>query len=925
MRRFRRLPCVLVLALLGVQPVVGCASNAPAGPPDPPPPDGGPPDPPDPPDFEPPANEAAPTVDIATPSDGESVEPTIVVEGTAHDDSGLASVFVQVGPNAPKLATSIDGFRTWTFESSTPLGTFAIEAVAYDTGGRRTGMPARILVNRAPAGGGGASPPSVVIASPEDGATPRDLNVLVTGTASDDLAVVRMEVLRNGELLEERRVETEDFFTTWARLVSLLPGQENELVVRAYDELGNVGEDSITLHGRAEVDRDPPELEVTSPSDGAVVDTDVLEVTGAASDRLGVREVKVRAGQAFGGTGAIDFGDWVFADTDDGFASFEADLPIPSGEVTIEVKAIDVSGLATTVTLAIDNDFVAEWGAERRIPLFLRATPDTTVRLELDQEGTNEVIPANVQQNLDLLEIDPTALVLSALEQIKFACGDDWQEDSEDPNHDCDLTPLGQTFMGSNGSWETSAEYSLVRLLTMTPANVDVSGTSIEGLEELAGALSILGLDFREILADTLGIGATDEVVGTAAVVDALKTNLLASHPRTGPNGEIPITLYDAMNDLAPLATTLGPAGGHPGIVDPSSPPHGVVLDDDFLMTIVAESNLRWLDGVDLDGGKDYLAVVVDTVGPTFGDVLEFDFEDPARFQIDGIVAAPTADLRIRVNETAAFIPACTANTASETTNCQSNLPGTPFGTSYIWSRPAHNLEHIVARAAYNQYDTRDNIQNSYLLGACIVRVGDDDEPAGWTRFYTTFGLGNPPEDQYLWELISEIGQVALHRLPAGTLSEGAANVAFTLQDVDVGITADEIRDAVRPTLQAQASTLSEMLLGDFSANNGPVDFYYRRAADNVPTLYFVAPSDPRPTPGYGYTKPGFWSNPELTAKASSTILAGSGDTTHEKIRLPVGQTVLYAQDEAGGVYRLRFVVGADATAIAVYVSRRAS
>jgi hypothetical protein len=915
---------LLSLTLVAAQFISACASGALDPSITPPPPDGGvePPPPPPVPGPLPPKNESAPTVEITSPSDGDDVEASIVVRGTAADDSGLASVFVQVGPNTPRLATTTDGFRTWSFESATPLGTFAVEAVAYDTDGRRTAMPARVLVSRAPSDAGAASP-TVVIASPEDGITTRDVNVVVTGTASDDVAVVRMEVERNGEILEERRIDTEDFFATWARLVPLLSGQENVLVFRAFDELGNTGEATITLVGRAELDRDPPQLEVASPEGGDIVDTVAVEVTGSASDNLGVREVKVRAGQSFAGTGDVVFEEWVFATTDDGFATFSANLPIPSGDITLEVKAIDVSGLATSALIELSSTFVAEWGAEQRIPLFIREVPDTTVRLELDHEGTNEVIPENVQRNLDLLEVDPEALILSSLDQIKNACGTDWQLASEDPNHDCDLTSLGQTFEGSNGSWETSAEYSLVRLLTMTSANVVVDGTSIEGLKELAGALSILGLDFREILADTLGVASTDEIVGTDAVAEALQTNLLASHPNTGPNGELPITLYDAMNDLAPLATTLGPAGGHPGIIDPSSPPNGVVLGGDFLMTIVAESNLRWLDGIDLDGGKDYLAVVVDTVGPSYDDVLEFDFEDPARFEIDGIVDAPTVDLRIQVEETASFISACT--TGEQTTaNCQGNLPTTPFGSSYVWSRPAWELEHIIARAAFNQYELRDDIRNSYLVGACIVRVGDEDEPAGWTRFYTTFGLGNPPEDQYLWELISEVGQVALHRLPAGTLAEGAANVAFTLEDVDVGITAEEIREAVRPTLQDQASMLSDMLLGDYAANNGPVDFYYRRGADDVPTLFFVAPTDPRPTPGYSYENPGFFSDATLTTKVSTTHLPGSGDTDHEKVRLSTGETVLYAEDEAGSIYRLRFVVGADPTEIAVYVSRRA-
>lgn len=42
-------------------------------------------------------------------------------------------------------------------------------------------------------------------------------------TARDDRAVVRMEVRRDGEVVEDRAVETDDFFAHWATLVALPP------------------------------------------------------------------------------------------------------------------------------------------------------------------------------------------------------------------------------------------------------------------------------------------------------------------------------------------------------------------------------------------------------------------------------------------------------------------------------------------------------------------------------------------------------------------------------------------------------------------------------------------------------------------------------------------------------------------------------
>ena len=184
--------------------------------------------------------------------------------------------------------------------------------------------------------------------------------------------------------------------------------------------------------------------------------------------------------------------------------------------------------------------------------------------------------------------------------------------------------------------------------------------------------------------------------------------------------------------------------------------------------------------------------------------------------------------------------------------------------------------------------------------------MGQDGNPAGWSVFDVLFNIGNPPKDQYLWELIGEVAQVALHQFGSTTVPEGQANVAFTLSGVPVGLTADQIRSAVRPVLQSQAPELSKNLLGDYAKNNGPVDFFYQRGADGSPYLFFVAASDPRPVTTYGYTKPGFFDDQNLAQKASTTADGGSGDTAHEKLKLTPGDRTVYLADEQGKAYRLR-------------------
>ncbi|MGB1700037.1 MAG: hypothetical protein ACPHRO_08800, partial [Nannocystaceae bacterium] len=547
--------------------------------------------------------------------------------------------------------------------------------------------------------------------------------------------------------------------------------------------------------------------------------------------------------------------------------------------------------------------------------LRLNDTPPPALELAMNRDEVGELFGDTASEIL-LLELDSTTLLQNTLTEIKNSCGTDWQLDQSNPNHDCGLTALGQSFIGTDGTWQTSAEYSLVRILTMTPANAKVEGTSLEGVQELADLLG-LGGGFGQILADGLGIGRTTEFISTAAIVDAIKEDVLASHPAFEGQTMIRFTLEDALTDLASMTARFGPSGGHPGILDPSFPMSGQALGPDFQMSAIATSNMRIADGIDLDVGKDYVNVIFDTTGPTFDDPLEFDFEDPEKFSMTGIIEDLTVDLRFAVEEWTGFVNTCTDHPP-----CQDNLPASPVTSESVWAKPPWTMEYVVADAARLLYDDRVHFA-SYVLGAAEVRIGQNGDPPGWVEYFTLLNLGNPPPSQYLWESIMEVAQVALHNPPQVTFPEGAADVAFTLQDMAVGITGPEIEDAVRPYLQAQSSALANYLLGDYTKNNGLVDFYFRRASNGVPYLFFVTDEDLPPGATYTHATPGFFSDPSLSAdtKVSKINIEGVEDVTHEKLPLTEGLQVVYVEDAAGLVYRLRInAQGAEDDEIEVYV-----
>jgi hypothetical protein len=869
---------------------------------------------------------AGPTIEITAPDDGTLVPAgTVVIEGIANDSSGVATVVVQVASNLPVLAQTNDAWRTWRAEVPVGVGPFEVRAWGYDVDGLRSTDVDSVLL-QGPSIAADDAAPTVAIEVPDDGSLALQPIVLVRGTTEDDGGVVRMELLRNGELLEERPVETDSFFADWVRLVPLLPGEQNVLEFVAYDRRGATGSATITLTGRGIDDRDAPELVVLTPTVDAVLDDTTIVVRGTAIDAVGVRAVEVRS-KRLGDDGLPITTEWRPATTTDAFATFDATLELEPGEATIDVRAIDVSGLTTVQSVDVLVDVVAEYGPERVMRLRLRpevAQAPTTLRVPRNRIG--EVLSEEIQREILMLELDPTDLLRNTMNAIKTACGTAWRNDSPNPNHDCSLTELGRTFVGTDGTWRTSPEYALVRLLTMTPANVQVAGTSIAGLQELADGSFFgitIGGGFSQILADSLGISRTTEITGTEAVVSSLREYLIGTHPASTPDGRMPVTLYDALQDMRPLGERFGPVPEHPGVVDPGTPAYGQVFEEDSAMVLTASSNLQWLDGVDLLEGKEYMAVVVDRIGPTFNDVIEFDFSTDETFRVEGLVDTPVTDMRFQVFENDTFVSSCNGTDA-----CVANLPGSPTSTGSYWAQPKWQLESIVARAAYLQYQTRRSLRCyiNFLGCQAEVRIGQGSYPAGWAEFYIILGLGNPPRDQYIWELITEVGQVALHRVPAGTIAEGLADVAFNLKGIEVGITAAELQETVRPYLQDQAARISALVLGDYRTNNGNLDFYYRTGADGDPYLFFVAADDPRPADdGYPYARPGFYSDPSLSpeSRVSSLTVTGSGDATHEKLAIVPGVTVVYTEDRTGDVWRLTLTASDDPTELTVRAARR--
>lgn len=575
-----------------------------------------------------------------------------------------------------------------------------------------------------------------------------------------------------------------------------------------------------------------------------------------------------------------------------------------------------VTGTTTGEATSTGSTSDAEFGAEQSYPLRLNEQVPAPLVLNMDRAEVTELF-GDEAGSIRLLSLDPSLLLANTLDALRNACGTAWQLDDPDPHHDCSLTPLGQTF-GGPGLWQGSPEYALVRLLTMTPANVDVTGTTSEHLADLVDALAGVGEipPFGQVLGDALGLERTEPMVSEDALVTSLRENFVGTHPEVGPSGELEVTLADALADLTPLADRYGPSGDHPGVIDGEV--SGEVFGPDFQMVVSADSNLRIMDGVDASAGKGFLTVVADETGPSFDDALEFDFEDLERFRLEGLADDLRVDLRVRLGEHDGFVPTCVGDPP-----CQDNAPGDPVDDTSVWALPPWELERVVTAAAKLDFQRRVYFA-IYVNGLAQVHIGQEGAPPGWVHYEVENGLGDPPGDQYLWETVLEVAQVAMHHTPWTDFAEGSASVAFTVREIPVGLTGAEATAAVRPFLQEQASLLSELLLGNYRDGNDPVDVFYRRGDDGRAYLWFTAADDLQPDVEYPYAQPGLFSDAELTTKISATEIAGVRDTSHEKLALEPGETVVYFADDVGQTYRLRALMPeGDDHEIEVFVAPR--
>ena len=137
--------------------------------------------------------------------------------------------------------------------------------------------------------GGDVIPPAVQISSPAASTTVSGM-ATVQGTASDNTAVSKVEFYVDGVLASTAPASPYSF--PWA--TTNAANASHDLMVKAYDPAGNVGQSTVTVMVNNPVvsDIQPPSVAIMSPLPNSTVSSQT-KITVNAVDNVGVRQVSV--------------------------------------------------------------------------------------------------------------------------------------------------------------------------------------------------------------------------------------------------------------------------------------------------------------------------------------------------------------------------------------------------------------------------------------------------------------------------------------------------------------------------------------------------------------------------------------------------------------------------------------------------------
>ncbi len=277
-----------------------------------------------------------PWLNITDPTEGQIFDhPMINLWGAAYDDVAVLRVEAQVNSHGWGV---VFGTTSFNYNLTLDPGRNFIEVRAVDTSGNVGYDNVTVYYTVA---GNDTGAPHIFIYDPVNGSTLHALSHTVLWNASDDVAVMKVEFKINTETGWHLATPAVPEWTHGTYDATLVPGN-NTITAQAMDTSGNTAIHWIWVLVNwtpPTNDTTPPWINITSPANWTRLYEPHVNASGTAGDDVGVAKVEVR----------LNAGAWMTAG---GTTSWSASITnIPQGNVSIEARATDTSGLTASAMI----------------------------------------------------------------------------------------------------------------------------------------------------------------------------------------------------------------------------------------------------------------------------------------------------------------------------------------------------------------------------------------------------------------------------------------------------------------------------------------------------------------------------------------------------------------------------------------------
>jgi hypothetical protein len=265
-----------------------------------------------------------PVLNVTSPAD-QTVQRVswVEVRGSASDNCRLSAVEVSLDGTSWLLA---NGTTKWTFANLTLAeGPNRLQVRSRDMAGNSDNWKLLVTVD--------TLPPRLLVSYPVNGSFLACATAELSGTASDELGVDRVEACIPGGVWRPATLLEGDNWTITGFPLGRGP---NNITIRVADGAGNMVSGAIHVT----LDTEPPVVLVTSPTSGKKVDRSKLTVEVSAYDNYVLRSLTLK----------LNGEDVPFSETG---VPWSAEVSLKEGKNELVVTAMDGAGLVTTVKSAV--------------------------------------------------------------------------------------------------------------------------------------------------------------------------------------------------------------------------------------------------------------------------------------------------------------------------------------------------------------------------------------------------------------------------------------------------------------------------------------------------------------------------------------------------------------------------------------------